>query len=443
MATFKGEVIGSQRRQDGTWNVKIRVTHNRKVRRISTPWYVTKEQMTKGCKIKDQQILAALDNTIKTYRERLTALGMSATGMDIDMLIREITRERNAEGIPFFPWADEYVRTKKNPGTYNRTLNSLRRYCGIDITFQDITAVMLRGWISSMSGSKSSKTVRDYLISLKHIYNEGKNEFNDEDLGIIRIVNNPFAKIDVPKAMPPRKKALSAEVIRIIAMTYRMKGHTATDIARDAFLLSFCLMGMNAVDLYNYQNTGGGSVEYERSKTRARRADKSFISVDVPECARPLLDVYTVNGRKEKHLLFRYRYADNVNFDNCLRRGLSILTPQILDIYRRLHPRDKRKDAVIAHELNIDPLNFYAARHSWATIARTDLGIDKWTVHEGLNHVDAETKIDDVYLKKDFRNINDANAKVMDYVFGIFTKTADKILGYLEIAYYLCGLISQ
>ena len=29
MATFKAEVYKHQKRSDGTWNVKIRVTHNR------------------------------------------------------------------------------------------------------------------------------------------------------------------------------------------------------------------------------------------------------------------------------------------------------------------------------------------------------------------------------------------------------------------------------
>jgi hypothetical protein len=39
-------------------------------------------------------------------------------------------------------------------------------------------------------------------------------------------------------------------------------------------------------------------------------------------------------------------------------------------------------------------------------------------VHEGLNHVDNATKITDIYIKKDFARINEANKKVIEYVFG-------------------------
>lgn len=50
--TFRIEVCSSRKRQDGTYNVKIRVTHNRKIKRIATSIYVKKEDMTRGMKIK-------------------------------------------------------------------------------------------------------------------------------------------------------------------------------------------------------------------------------------------------------------------------------------------------------------------------------------------------------------------------------------------------------
>ena len=43
-------------------------------------------------------------------------------------------------------------------------------------------------------------------------------------------------------------------------------------------------------------------------------------------------------------------------------------------------------------------------------------GIDKYTVHTALNHVDQFTKITDVYIKPDWRPIDEANRKVIDYV---------------------------
>ena len=69
----------------------------------------------------------------------------------------------------------------------------------------------------------------------------------------------------------------------------------------------------------------------------------------------------------------------------------------------------------IGKKLGIDDLEFYAARHSWATIARSaSVGIDKATVHEALNHVDAKMKVTDIYIDRDWSVIWNANKKVLD-----------------------------
>ena len=48
MATFKAEVYKHQKRSDGTWNVKIRVTHNRQKKYLSTPIYVKQDDITRS-----------------------------------------------------------------------------------------------------------------------------------------------------------------------------------------------------------------------------------------------------------------------------------------------------------------------------------------------------------------------------------------------------------
>ena len=72
----------------------------------------------------------------------------------------------------------------------------------------------------------------------------------------------------------------------------------------------------------------------------------------------------------------------------------------------------------IGAELGVDDLEYYAARHSWATIALNRVGIDKYTVHAALNHVDESMKVTDIYIERDFVNENKANTKVVEYVFG-------------------------
>jgi len=55
------------------------------------------------------------------------------------------------------------------------------------------------------------------------------------------------------------------------------------------------------------------------------------------------------------------------------------------------------------------------ARHSWATIARNDCNISKSDIAECLNH--ATNTITDIYIKKDWKTIDAANRRVIDFVF--------------------------
>jgi len=42
---------------------------------------------------------------------------------------------------------------------------------------------------------------------------------------------------------------------------------------------------------------------------------------------------------------------------------------------------------------------------------------DKYTVNDALCHVDKEMRVTDLYIKKDFSIINEANRKVVSFVF--------------------------
>jgi len=62
------------------------------------------------------------------------------------------------------------------------------------------------------------------------------------------------------------------------------------------------------------------------------------------------------------------------------------------------------------------PCIFHMARHTWATIASNEAGVDKYTVHTALNHVDENMRVTDIYIAKSWDSIDAANRKVLDYV---------------------------
>jgi integrase len=154
-------------------------------------------------------------------------------------------------------------------------------------------------------------------------------------------------------------------------------------------------MGINSADLYNAIELKGDRLTYFRTKTKDRRLDKAKMVVVVPEMAMPIIEKYR-DQKGERIFNFHRFYRDHKAFNKALNKGLK----------------------EIGKLLNIDDLEFYAARHSWATIALNKCKVDKYTVHAALNHVDESMRVTDIYIERDFENENKANTKVIKYVFG-------------------------
>lgn len=132
----------------------------------------------------------------------------------------------------------------------------------------------------------------------------------------------------------------------------------------------------------------------------SRGADKAEMHIRIEPQIMPLFEKYRdrTGGRL---FSFYQRYSRGNNFNWALNEGLKAVD-QLL------------RNMEDFGELDVpEHITFYAARHSWATIARSSaLKIDKYTVHEALNHVDS-MKITDRYIERDWTTVWDANAAVI------------------------------
>lgn len=73
------------------------------------------------------------------------------------------------------------------------------------------------------------------------------------------------------------------------------KGYKSTcryNLAKDCFILSFCLMGINSADLYNAAAMKGNTIIYNRTKTKDRRLDNAKMMVDIPNIIQPIIEKY-------------------------------------------------------------------------------------------------------------------------------------------------------
>ena len=421
MLTIKAEIKRSELKADGTYNVKIRFTLDRKVKRLSTNLFVTQQDLTKSLKFKeDTSIKREIDRLVLYYREQCLKLQLDQNHYSLDEIIEFLNGEQEKQQtIDFIKFSREWIAstTIKGAPNYTTAINALVRFVGkeeLDINLitldflEQFKAFLIRERDARtkklmQQGKRvpSNRSLSLYLISIKKLFKEAQKKYNKKEKNLILIPNSPFVDFEIPKQEATRKRAISADIIKKVwKLPYKdmKKGYKSTcryNLAKDCFILSFCLMGINSADLYNATEMRGNTIIYNRTKTKARRLDGAKMMVDIPKIVQPLIDKYKDSTGKRLFNFYQY-YGDEKTFNKAINSGLK----------------------EIGSILEVDDLEYYAARHSWATIALNKVGIDKYTVHAALNHIDDSMKVTDIYIERDFVNENKANTKVVKYVFG-------------------------
>lgn len=421
MLTIKAEVQQDKQRSDKTYNVKVRFTMDRKVKRLSTSLFVTSNELTKDFKFKENTpTKKEIDNLVMYYKEQCRNFQVDQHNYSLDEIFDLLNHEQEKQQtIDFIKFSREWISsaTIKGAPNYTTAINALVRFVGkeeldvnlITLDFLEQFKVFLIGEREARTkklmqqGKRvtSNRTLSLYLVSIKKLFNEAKRKFNKKDKNLILIPNSPFEDFKIPKQEATRKRAIPADIIKKVwKLPYKdmKKGYKSTcryNLAKDCFILSFCLIGINSADLYNATKMRGNTIIYNRTKTKARRLDGAKMMVDIPKIVQPLIDKYKDSTGKRLFNFYQY-YGDEKTFNKAINSGLK----------------------EIGSILEVDDLEYYAARHSWATIALNKVGIDKYIVHAALNHIDDSMKVTDIYIERDFVNENKANAKVVKYVFG-------------------------
>ena len=385
MATITYKI--EEPKKDKTRKVSITLSHKGIRKRIHTNITIKECDLTKQGKIKSDSLKRNIEDTINTLKNRLYEIKTSLGNKDADIewIYSQLTG--NVKTLDFFEYTRKWVEKSNNKGkgNYSIMLNSLYRFLKSDtLSFSDINYNLLNNYKNYLTGHPRAQSL--YLGCMRHIFNEAIREYNMDDNKVI--TNNPFNSFIIPKSASMTKNRIISDdnLIKL----FNFHGTRRVGMARDCYILSFCLIGMNSIDLYECISYSNGVLAYDRAKTRDRRIDNAHIEIAVPNIIKPLFDKYKGDSRVFN---FYKKYSNAANFNKHINKGLHI----------------------IADTLGIPHFDFYSARHTWASIARNRLGIDKYTIHEALNHV-SDMSITDIYIQKDYTNINKANEKVITYI---------------------------
>lgn len=411
MATIRYKIFKHHKKNDGTYNVKYCLTHKGKQLYHSSAHFVTDKDIRKDLTIRNADVLDAVNDDIKQLRKRISEIGLDVAGMEARQLLDAITKSSEpADDIDFVKFSRNHINQLMQAGrdgyaaNLAGTLNSFIDFFDSEtIAVRAITSAVLRDFeryirsdrkIKRMGGQgkmiakrikgSDSTGVSNTMGKLRVLFNACRAAHNTETNALIP--NNPFEFYKIPRAGMARKRGgdLVADDVMSIR-DYSVDPGSLEELGRDMFMLSFYLCGMNAKDIYLYDGPRQGRVEYERSKTRDRRADAAFISVSIPDEARAILERYSLK-------MLHRRYTKYPYFIAAINSGLDKISRQLFE---------GRK------------ITFYHARHTFASLAYNRCGFSKDWIGQALNHSDKSALMTERYIAADWSVVDKVQAGVL------------------------------
>lgn len=270
-------------------------------------------------------------------------------------------------------------RTENSRAACLYTLKTVRAFGGNDLPFETISVVWLKALDAHLTEQGLSVNSRAiHFRNIRAVFNSAI----DEDLVGLDVY--PFRKFKIVSARKEKEALTEDQLLRIISYD---SPRPVLCIARDLFLLSFYLCGMNLVDLFHLDRLRDGRAHFVRTKTSGKNPNPVSLLVQ-PEAA----EIIARYAGREHVLRFAEETATYATFNNRIQKALR----------------------AIAAELGIEGLTFYWARYTWATLA-DKIGISEKEIGKALGHVDTSVA-GKYYISYDWTKVDRANRQVIDYV---------------------------
>lgn len=201
MLTINAEIKKDGLRSNGTYNVKLRFTLDRKMRRVATSLFATGKDLTKDLKIKQNSpIKKEVDTLIRNYQEKCAQLQIELNHYTIDEVMDYLQGERQKQvPIDFIRFSRGWVAssTIKGAPNYTTAINALVRFIGKDeLDINHITLEFLEQFKAFLIEERdervkrliqqgkrvpSNRSLSLYLVSVKKLFKEAQKKHNKKE----------------------------------------------------------------------------------------------------------------------------------------------------------------------------------------------------------------------------------------------------------------------
>ena len=403
MKTVSMKPVVQKPRKDGFWAVYIRFTFDGQCQFWKTSKVVSSQNVKSKSEITDSYVLSFCSSLILQWMEKLNHVNYSMWSLKDIVEYVTVTESQ----VSFSSYARSCIEKIDKPRTaknYTLALKHLEKYMGTcELMFQSLTESCLNAWIDTMVRDGKKRAKEMYPVCIRHIWRNALKELNVPEQGIVRIRYNQWERITIPQSDDTVKQAKSPNAMRTFfscPIPTKPFAMSLMEFGRDVAKMAFCLGGMYCADLYELKKEDyhDGIIHYNRTKTKHCRKDSAYMEMRVPDIIKPLFKKYKSSQKKGPLFCFHEMYATEDSFCANVNSGIRQICQKIMGL-------SKEEDYSI--------LTF---RHTWATIAFNELGLDWQAVAFAMNHGSAH-RVTQTYVKKDFSPAWELNDKVVEFIF--------------------------
>lgn len=346
MATIKLAVLKHTKSKDGSYKIRISIGHRSETHYIVTPYSVNAlSEFDNGIVVRvpnAHEINIKLRNLLNDYEERLERIDSPEdyTCKELRDLLKSM--RTHSSKVTFKQVSEQYQKEliEDGRGSYAGMLqNSLRlffEFTGGDVFLSEISTITVSEFERWLKRKGVSQTYISMTLSMtRTIVNRAIR------MQLVTYSVHPFTYWKRP-ADPERELDISVEDVRAIRDARpRLKKQR---IARDIFMLSYYLGGINLIDLLEIDFRGVSVLEYTRHKSRNMKLSDKRISFTLHPEAKELISKWM--NRNTGRLDFGYKFSYK-NFLAYVTRSIKSLAKDIdIQDYRKVCYYTARKSFV-------------------------------------------------------------------------------------------------
>ena len=368
---------------DGRCPLFFRFTQKRQCKYISTGIALTQEFWNET----EQRITASypdseslnwqLKEKLAEYQKQIDKLTVLEIEVSFDTLFGQKSRYLNCTVSEYFQQQIDYLKNIGKVGSAVKytSCKHLLEQCGlgkkrfdqIDLQYlQDFEAFLIH------KGNTSNSIATKFSV-LRAVYNKAVRH------KVFAETENPFKQYNVGRFWKPtRKRAITKEDVQRI-QSLELPASTevySTAFARDIFLFSYCVAGINFKDIatLRYVDIQNGRIYYQRHKT-----GKELNSPILPQ-TREILGRYSKSDANPEDYIFPI-------LDRHIHKSEQQICNRVHKVIGHVNANLKRIAEMAGLKVN---LTTYVARHTFATVLKRS-GVNIAIISESLGHSDLET----------------------------------------------------